>query len=180
MTDDINSFGSAHPELVTKDFTREQRRNFTVPRETPWESKTASKAVSKRPSRRLQSNAEAPDERLAMALCLHVVIFDAEDIPMAPILVKNGPDGKPAVLQNTLTDTESLKCREGDCPFSYTLSYGRSDESIQEGQSSLDLLRRNAHSVITYDHPLHLIDMYIWNTKEERWVDGENAAAAGH
>jgi len=42
LTDDINYFGSANPNLIAKDFTREQRRRFTVTREILWESNAAS------------------------------------------------------------------------------------------------------------------------------------------
>ena len=40
-TDSINYFGSADRRLIEKDFTREQRRTFTVTREILWESETA-------------------------------------------------------------------------------------------------------------------------------------------
>jgi hypothetical protein len=40
-TDSINYFGSASSDLIAKDFTREQRRCFTVTREILWESETA-------------------------------------------------------------------------------------------------------------------------------------------
>lgn len=38
LTDDINYFGSASCELISKDFTREQRRDFTIRRQILWES----------------------------------------------------------------------------------------------------------------------------------------------
>ena len=41
VTDSINYFGSASNKLVTKDFTREQRRNFTLRKEILWESESA-------------------------------------------------------------------------------------------------------------------------------------------
>ena len=41
-TDSINYFGSVGSELIAKDFTREQRRDFTIRKEILWESKTAS------------------------------------------------------------------------------------------------------------------------------------------
>jgi len=40
-TDSINYFGRASSNLIAKDFTQEQRRRFTVTRETLWESGTA-------------------------------------------------------------------------------------------------------------------------------------------
>jgi hypothetical protein len=43
-TDDIRYFGSADPNLVAEDFTREQRRDFTVRREILWESETATRS----------------------------------------------------------------------------------------------------------------------------------------
>lgn len=42
VTDSINYFGSAHSELIAKDFTREQWRDFTIRRQIIWESETAS------------------------------------------------------------------------------------------------------------------------------------------
>lgn len=41
LTDSINYFGSASSALIAQDFTREQRRSFTVTREILWESETA-------------------------------------------------------------------------------------------------------------------------------------------
>jgi hypothetical protein len=43
-TDNINYFGSADSRLIAADFTREQRRSFTVTREILWESETATDA----------------------------------------------------------------------------------------------------------------------------------------
>lgn len=42
LTDSITYFGSVCDELVARDFTREQRRDFTVRKEILWESETAS------------------------------------------------------------------------------------------------------------------------------------------
>ncbi len=44
LTDSINYFGSADSRLVERDFTREQRRDFTIRREILWESETATDA----------------------------------------------------------------------------------------------------------------------------------------
>ena len=41
LTDSINYFGSAMHSLIAKDFTREQRKDFTIRREILWESETA-------------------------------------------------------------------------------------------------------------------------------------------
>lgn len=41
LTGSINYFGSASESLIAADFTREQRRDFTIRRETLWESDTA-------------------------------------------------------------------------------------------------------------------------------------------
>jgi hypothetical protein len=43
-TDSINYFGSASSELIARDFTREQRRDFTIRKEILWESETATLA----------------------------------------------------------------------------------------------------------------------------------------
>lgn len=44
ITDDINYFGSANSALVAQDFTREQRRDFTIRNEILWESYSATNA----------------------------------------------------------------------------------------------------------------------------------------
>lgn len=41
LTDSINYFGSADSKLIEKDFTREQRHDFTIRKEIIWESETA-------------------------------------------------------------------------------------------------------------------------------------------
>lgn len=49
LTDSITYFGSPNEALIAGDFTREERRDFTVRREIVWESDTASDAeVSQR------------------------------------------------------------------------------------------------------------------------------------
>ncbi len=49
LTDSINYFGSAASALIAKDFTHEQRRDFTVRKEILWESDSASeKEVSRK------------------------------------------------------------------------------------------------------------------------------------
>jgi hypothetical protein len=42
LTGSINYFGSADDNLIAQDFTKKQRRDFTVRREILWESRTAS------------------------------------------------------------------------------------------------------------------------------------------
>jgi hypothetical protein len=42
LTDSINYFGSADSKVIEKDFTREQRRNYTIKKEILWDSETAS------------------------------------------------------------------------------------------------------------------------------------------
>jgi hypothetical protein len=44
LTDNINYFGSAASKLIEKDFTREERREFTIKREILWESEDAADA----------------------------------------------------------------------------------------------------------------------------------------
>jgi hypothetical protein len=44
ITDSINYFGSASSALIAKDFTRDQRRDFTVRKQLLWESESASDA----------------------------------------------------------------------------------------------------------------------------------------
>jgi hypothetical protein len=38
LTDSINYFGSADSRLIARDFSREQRRDFTIRREILWKS----------------------------------------------------------------------------------------------------------------------------------------------
>ena len=42
LTDSINYFGSANSDLIAKDFTRKQRRDFTIRKQILWESELAS------------------------------------------------------------------------------------------------------------------------------------------
>lgn len=44
LTDSPNYFGSASSELVRKDFTREELRDFTIRKEILWESRDATKS----------------------------------------------------------------------------------------------------------------------------------------
>ena len=49
LTDSISYFGSANNELIERDFTREQKRDFTIRKEILWESETATdQEVSKK------------------------------------------------------------------------------------------------------------------------------------
>lgn len=61
LTDSINYFGSANSKLIEKDFTREERRNFTIRKEIIWELETATdKEVNRKEVeyiRHYQSNA---------------------------------------------------------------------------------------------------------------------------
>jgi hypothetical protein len=41
LTDSINYFGSASSAIIAADFTREQRRDFTIQKQILWESETA-------------------------------------------------------------------------------------------------------------------------------------------
>ena len=42
VTNSIGYFGSPNSKLIEKDFTREQRKDFTIRKEILWESETAS------------------------------------------------------------------------------------------------------------------------------------------
>ena len=44
VTDTIDYFGSPDSALIAKDFTREERRDFTIRKQILWESDTASLA----------------------------------------------------------------------------------------------------------------------------------------
>ena len=41
LSDSINYFGSASDKLIEKDFSREERRSFTITKEIIWESAVA-------------------------------------------------------------------------------------------------------------------------------------------
>jgi hypothetical protein len=47
LTDSINYFGSANDELIARDFTREQRRDFTIRKEILFESEDAAEVHRK-------------------------------------------------------------------------------------------------------------------------------------
>ena len=63
ITDDINYFGSADSTLIARDFTREERRDFTIRKQILWESETATNAEVTRKEneliREFKSNASA-------------------------------------------------------------------------------------------------------------------------
>lgn len=42
LTDSINYFGSASSQQIAKDFSREERRDFTIRKQILWESESAS------------------------------------------------------------------------------------------------------------------------------------------
>lgn len=42
LTEPLNYFGSVNSKLIEQDFTREERRVFTIRKEVLWESETAS------------------------------------------------------------------------------------------------------------------------------------------
>jgi len=49
LTDDINYFGSANDDLISRDFSREQRQDFTIRKQILWESDSATdKEVNKK------------------------------------------------------------------------------------------------------------------------------------
>lgn len=98
---------------------------------------------------------------------------------MAAMLSKNSPDGTPAALPDTITDTEAMKCNEFPCPFSYTLAYDVSEDRVEDGENVLEVIRRTAHDAITLEHPLHLIETYIWGGLEKGWINKEETKAAG-
>jgi hypothetical protein len=45
LMDDVNYFGSADSKLIAADFTREQRRDFTIRKEILWESESATDSI---------------------------------------------------------------------------------------------------------------------------------------
>lgn len=47
LTDNINYFGSADSKIIENDFTKEQRKKFTVTREILWESDNVSEINKK-------------------------------------------------------------------------------------------------------------------------------------
>jgi hypothetical protein len=44
LTDSINYYGSANSKFIERNFTRQQRKDFTVRRQILWESETATNA----------------------------------------------------------------------------------------------------------------------------------------
>lgn len=49
LTDSINYFGSANNQLIEKDYTREEKRDFSIRKEILWESEIATdKEVNKK------------------------------------------------------------------------------------------------------------------------------------
>lgn len=57
LTNDINYFGSPESLLISKDFTEEERKTFTITREILWQSETAcDKEVSDKEIELIESN----------------------------------------------------------------------------------------------------------------------------
>ena len=63
LTDTLTYFGSANSRIFEQDFTREQRRDFTIRKEILWESETATdaegRAIEVAHIRELRSNDRA-------------------------------------------------------------------------------------------------------------------------
>ena len=98
---------------------------------------------------------------------------------MAAILEKNGPNGKPAVLPDSLTNREVLKCSDRFCETSYTLAYGASENRLEEGAHVVEIMRRKAAALIEEEHPPHSTDTYVWGGPKQGWLNREAAKAAG-
>lgn len=64
LTDSINYFGSASSDLIARDFSREQRRDFTIRREILWESETATDAEVSRKEVEFISKLRANDPEI--------------------------------------------------------------------------------------------------------------------
>jgi hypothetical protein len=64
LTDSINYFGSAASDLIAADFTREQRRDFTIRRQIVWESDTATDAEVSQKEVELIRHHRANDPRI--------------------------------------------------------------------------------------------------------------------
>ncbi len=60
LTDSINYFGSASSSLIEKDFTREQRRDFTIRKEILFESDDENEINRKEPEYILKYNSNDP------------------------------------------------------------------------------------------------------------------------
>jgi hypothetical protein len=64
LTDDINYFGSADSVLIEKDFTKQQRRSFTVTREILWQSRKATREQVNATEKALILSLRANDPRI--------------------------------------------------------------------------------------------------------------------
>ncbi len=60
LTDSINYFGSASSSLIEKDFTREQKRDFTIRKEILFESDDENEINRKEPQYILKYNSNDP------------------------------------------------------------------------------------------------------------------------
>ncbi|VAX32793.1 FIG00518700: hypothetical protein [hydrothermal vent metagenome] len=60
LTNSINYFGSASSSLIEKDFTREQRRDFTIRKEILFESDDENEINRKEPQYILKYNSNDP------------------------------------------------------------------------------------------------------------------------
>lgn len=99
---------------------------------------------------------------------------------MAAMLDKNHPNGTPVAYPG-LPTTEIVSCREKLCETTYTLAYGQTENRIEADQNVLDLIRRTALEKVTTSHPHNPLgnDTYVWGGTKLRWLDKEQATAAG-
>ncbi len=87
LTDSINYFGSASDKLIEKDFTREQRQDFTVRKEILWESETAT------------------DQEINLKEIEYIRLFGAND---PAIGYNRWPKMKPPTSMNNLVSSNEL------------------------------------------------------------------------
>jgi hypothetical protein len=105
------------------------------------------------------------------------IILRERDNKMAAMLDKNRPDGKPEVLPDGLTNREIINCPR--CQVSFTLAYGAGQHRIENGQNVVNLMHSSAHELISENHPPHMDSTYVWGETKLKWLDREQATAAG-
>jgi hypothetical protein len=69
LTDSVNYFGSASSELIARDFTREQRRDFTLRKDILWESTTATDTEVNKKEVEFITRLEANDPEIGYNRC---------------------------------------------------------------------------------------------------------------
>ena len=117
-----------------------------------------------------------PQESQTLA---YVILSLTGGASMAAMLDKNDPTTHSPKVYPELglaASHEEVSCPS--CETTYTLSYGQSENRIQDGQNVRDLIRSTAAEKVMESCP-HREATFVWAGIQEKWLNKEQARAAG-